>query len=346
MFSKQMRLLLVGVGMMAIAIVLSLSITEEVNAQATFGTNWSAQYFNNTNFQGNPVASVSYPNGLNFNFPGVPLQSDNATPVPGIGQDNWSVLFTSTQNFPAAGNYSFFGQVDDLITVVIDGQQVYSDTTPGTEQFNFAVSLTAGPHTIQVRFVEFAQTATLQFQWQLGGAGPVFTPTPAGPFVNVVGVRGLAFRTGPYLGASLIGVLRPNRDYEVDGLSNDEGGPFTWYRIRFQGQVGWASGRYLTLKPANADIRNRRNDFERIDDAPNIPGVVAVTRATMNFRVRPSTRSPIIAQIPWGFEVPLIGRTVQGGEDFWYHVRYGDIEGWIFADFVTVRGPVEAVPIR
>jgi uncharacterized protein YraI len=85
--------------------------------------------------------------------------------------------------------------------------------------------------------------------------------------------------------------------------------------------------------------------FDQIDGAPDI-GVVAAPRAVMNLRVRPSVRSPIIGKIAWGAETALVGRTVQGGKNFWLQIRYNGQVGWIFAPFVSIRGEINAVPIR
>jgi hypothetical protein len=84
---------------------------------------------------------------------------------------------------------------------------------------------------------------------------------------------------------------------------------------------------------------------DTIDGAPDI-GVWGRTRAVMNFRRRPSIRATRIGKIPWGGEMVIIGRTRQGGLDFWYHVRYGDKIGWIKTGWTTVYGPVHALPIR
>ncbi len=325
-------------------------------------------------------------------------------------------------------------------------------------------------------------------------------------------VEGLALRTGPYLGASLVNVLRPGRPYTVSAQNSDEV-VFTWYltTVPSTGQVGWASGRYLrvgdpvsggvncTITPALAlwviqqlfpqfediiaayecvvavqegdatgitvecggiiadalgfglvfdaadilltldeacSLSNVQvqctitpslalwiiqqlfpqfsdaitayecvlavaNDdftgaaiecggiigqalgvgiiFEVADiavtldeacsfnssgggitDPGNLPvlttvfdtldtladtGVIAAPRSTMNIRLRPSTRMPILGQMPWGDEAQLLARTVQDGEDFWYLVRYEETIGWIYAPYVSVRGDIRLVPV-
>jgi hypothetical protein len=313
----------------------------------TFGTNWFGQFFVDTSFT-TPGAFESYPSGLNFNWPDTPRRSDNATPVPGIPADNFSVRFTSSQTFQV-GTYTFALNVDDQATVYVGGTQVFAATVPGTYSFQAQIAA-AGNYEVRVDFVELSLVAVLQMSWQLGaGTGtalpPGATAGPTGPSGSVVSVRGLSLRTGPYLGASFIAVLRPDIAYPVLGRSNDEGGPFTWYRVQAGEQVGWASGRYLAVTGDVNSIPFEGNVFEQIDGAPDV-GAVAIPRAVMNLRRRPSYRSQRLGYVFWGEEVQLIGRTISGGVDQWYQVRKGDQVGWIYAPFVTIRGNVLSVPFR
>lgn len=321
---------------------------ERTSAQ-TFGTNWQAQFFNNTTFTAPAVAFASYPNGLNFNWPTVPTDA-NGTQLGAVQQDNFSVSFTSSQFFNA-GIYDFTMTIDDQVTVLIGGVQVTQQTVPGT--YTFAASFqAANNYSIEVRLVEISQTAIIQFSWVQQGAGvggtpgvPTATPGPVGPQGNVVNVRGLALRTGPYLGASYVSVLRPEIAYQVLARNEDEGGGYTWYKVNTGERVGWASGRYLTVTNGTPPIEG--TVFDNLSNPPDI-GVVAVTRAIMNFRRRPSIRSARIGdlpQIPWGAEAQLLGRTVQGGRNFWFLVRYEGRVGWIYAPYVSVRGNLNSVPV-
>jgi hypothetical protein len=65
----------------------------------------------------------------------------------------------------------------------------------------------------------------------------------------------------------------------------------------------------------------------------------------MYLRRRPSQRASLLDLIPWGDQVQLLGRTRQGGKDFWYQVRWNGQVGWIFAPFVRVDGNINAVPV-
>lgn len=352
---KQYRsLLLVSVLMLGAVLGFSLSIANTTSAQgATYGVNWQGQFANNTSrpWAGPAVASAVYPNGLNFNWASNPTDAGNI-PLAVVNADNFSARFTSTQTMQA-GTYNFTLVVDDQATVTIQGQEVQNRSVPGT--YTFPITFQAGgPYTMQVDMVELSQTAVLQFFWQLTtvtpgpggtpGVGPVVSPTPTGPQAQVVNVRGLSLRTGPYLGASYISVLRPNIAYNVLARNDDEGGGFTWYLINTGEREGWSSGRYLTLNVDPLTLPVRGTVFDELGNPPE-RGAIAIPRAVMNLRRRPSIRAVRIGQIPWGAEAQLLGRTIQGGQNFWYLVRYNGVVGWIYAPYISVRGNINAVPV-
>ncbi|MBL8118027.1 MAG: SH3 domain-containing protein [Anaerolineae bacterium] len=332
-------------------LVLLLALVPDTAVRADFGTNWSATFFNSTDLSGTgvPVAGI---NGINFNWgTGAPVV--NGVAVPGIGSDNFSVRFTSTQSL-TPGTYNFVASSDDGIRVYINGALVldkFIGRVLTTDSFNYTVTTT--PVNLTVEYFEGVDQAIVQFQWflQTTVATPLpgVTPSPAATAVpaltvSVTFVKGLAIRTGPYLGASLIGVLRPGTEYPPIARNRDEG-TYNWYLINTGTQTGWVSGRYLNITGDPNSIPLQSTVFEQIDNLPDT-GVLAVPRSVMNFRRRPSVRSEILAQIPWGAETQLLGRTVQGGQNFWLQVRYEGQVGWIYAPFVSIRGDVNAVPVR
>jgi hypothetical protein len=379
-------------------VVLVLIITSlPVQSQGTFGSGWTASYWNATAPTGAPNYSENLTTGLNFNW-------GTGSPAPGINEDNWSARFASAQLFNA-GTYEFVVASDDGVRVFIDDVLVWDRFVPRTLTTDrFQQTLTAGVHRLTVEFVEFTDQAALQFQWFLVGtgdvtpgftpgvptpfgtpfptAGPSGTPLPTGPQASVQGVRGLALRSGPYLGASFITTLTPGTSYTVLGRNRDEG-IYNWYLLQVGSRTGWASGRYLQISgplefvfptpipgfptPFGATevppvitpgapqtdvnaIPLAGSIFDQIDDAPDI-GAVAIPRAVMNVRRRPSPRVERVGSIPWGGMAQLIGRTVQAGENRWLHVRYFDeagntIVGWIDARWVTIRGEIYNVPVR
>jgi uncharacterized protein YraI len=127
---------------------------------------------------------------------------------------------------------------------------------------------------------------------------------------------------------------------------NDSEGVYNWYLLQVGDRQGWASGRFLQTSVDPLTLPLQGSIFDQIDGAPE-RGVTATTRAQMNVRTRPSERTPVIEQIPWGGQASVIGRTVQAGTDRWYQVRLPDGRvGWIAAPWVGIRGERLAVPIR
>ncbi len=332
-----------------IVLVLSIMVSGPVYAQ-TFGTNWTAQFYPSTNFTGTPV-TASFPNGINKDWgTGVPTDGAGATiAVPA----DFSAVFSSTQNFATAGAYTFLIRYNDGVEFSVDGQTVVTQLTdfpePGSTTYRestFTVNLSAGNHTLVARFVDYDQQALLQIQWVLGGSSATAVPTatPLPPAIGTVRqVRGLAVRTGPYLGASLIAVARPDVSYPILARNTDEG-LYEWFRISIGDSSGWVSGRYFITAGNFSSVYTEGTIFDQIDNAPS-KGVTGVTRSVMNFRRRPSERATLLGQIPWGGEVDILGRTIQGGQNFWFHVRWEGRVGWIYAPFVGIRGPIDAVPI-
>jgi uncharacterized protein YraI len=215
------------------------------------------------------------------------------------------------------------------------------------------VNITTSPVNITVEYFEGIDQAIVQVQWFLQGSATAvggFTATPLATAVpaltvSVKNVQGLALRTGPYLGASLVSVVRQGTEYVPLARNLDEG-QFTWYLITVDTtRTGWVSGRYLNFTGDPNFPGVQGTIFDQIDGAPDI-GVVGVTRSIMNLRRRPSIRTAVFEQIPWGAEVPILGRTIQDGRNFWFQVRYNNRVGWIFAPYVSVRGNIDAVPIR
>jgi len=342
-------------------VVLLLALLPGLVAQADFGTNWTATMFPNTSLGGTGV-TVAGVSAINYNWGTLPPNINGNTitgctpPSTPDCSDNFSVRFTSSQTF-SAGTYQFVVAADDTVRVIIDGNTVLNNFNPSsgrvltTDTFN--VNLSAGIHNITVEYNEFIGEAIIQVQWFLQGTGgtpgvvgtsvPVGTAVPA-LSVQVVSVKGLALRTGPYLGASLVAVVRPGTSYAPIARNKDEG-TYTWFLITVDNRTGWASGRYLqvTGDPNAAPIQS--TVFEQIDNAPDT-GVRAAPRSIMNFRRRPSQRAGLLGQISWGENLELLGRTIQGGENFWYQVRFNGQVGWIYAPFVSTYGDINDVPIR
>lgn len=340
-------------------VMLVMAAVPMLTVQADYGVNWTGTFFADNNLGGNGGAQtvVSGINGLNFNW-GTGVPNVNGQNVTGMPADNFSVRFTSTQNL-APGTYNFTVSSDDGVRLYINGGLVVDAfigrvLTTDTR----TVNITTSPVNLTVEYFEGIDQAILQVQWFLVSGGATAIPgqtqvfgTPAvvvtavPPFtVAVSGVKAEALRTGPYLGASMIGEVAAGNPLTPLARNKDEG-IYTWFLVNTGTKQGWISGRYVTLTGDINTIPVQATIFEQIDGAPDV-GAIAVPRAVMNLRRRPSVRTARLAQIPWGAEVQLIGRTIQGGRNFWLQVRYEGQVGWILASYVTVKGDVNVVPIR
>jgi len=152
MFLRLARLLLLLIVLSAVSLRGSTAPARE------FGTNWTANYYNNPSLQGVPVYTETLPTGINVNW-------GTGSPNPAVAVDNWSARFTSTQVFNAGG-YEFVVSSDDGVRVFVDGILVW-DRWIGrvltTDRFQ--LSLTAGTHTLTVEYMELVDQAALQFQY-------------------------------------------------------------------------------------------------------------------------------------------------------------------------------------
>lgn len=335
------RLSFVLIMLIFVALTMSLMVVS-----AERGTNWVGQFYNTNNLSGNVIATEIYNNGLNFDWNNRP-EDEDGNELGSVNADNFSAIFTSTQTFQA-GIYNFEVTANDGVRLVIDGVTVIDDFAQNDlTTYTVQVEFTAGDFPLRVDFFNADNDANLEVEWFLTtsiATTPIPSATPIVVNASVVNVGGLSLRTGPYLGASLIGVLRPGNVYNLSAKSNSEG-LFTWYFLTTEsGFSGWASGRYLELTNPDDILAEVGTDFDSAAGLPN-RGVIAVPRAVMNIRVRPSVRTARLGQMPWGGEAELLARTIQGGNDFWYLVRYGDIVGWIYAPFVGVRGDIDNVPV-
>lgn len=332
-----------------------------------FGTGpWTAQYYNATDFVTNPQSTTYTYTTLNLNFPDVPRDSAGNA-IPGLGADNFSVRFTSSQNF-AAGTYLFSLTVDDYARVSIDGVEIFAlgqgSVLPNVNRQVFVV-LTAGVHSMTVEMVEFNSNALVQFSWTLQGAAvttpgvqPTFGPTatfgptptplptalpaipPGALAATVIRANILNVRDVPSTGGNRIWRIRRGESYAVVG--RDERA--RWFLLELGGFQGWAYGYYLGFNSNefNAPIvsGNALVNLAGFTDT----GVRIQTEAGLRLRSDPSTAAVQTGRIPWGAFLPVVGRTSDNG---WFQVVWLGTVGWIAAGFVEVReGDLNAVPVR
>lgn len=350
------RKLALAVLVLAMVALFALGAALSAAPADDFGTNWTAQYFNNPTLSGTPVYTETLPNGINFNW-------GLGSPNPAVPVDNFSARFTSTQNFIVPGVYQFVVSSDDGVRVFINNQLIVNQfvgrpLTTDTVQMD----LPAGPVSMMIEYLETIDQAALQFQWfQVGGsvptatpdffvtAGPTSTATPIPPTPlpaippgaltgTVVRASVLLSRSGPFLGAPVVARLRRGQTYQIVG--RDEAAQ--WFLLQLSGQQGWVWGYYLFVN-GNSFTAPVTNPFQTAGQPASNTGVAAQSVATLRLRAAPNTASEQIGRIPWGYIMPVLGRTPDGG---WLQVLYYSTVGYVAIPYVKiVEGDINSLPI-
>jgi uncharacterized protein YraI len=334
---------------------------EPASAQFFGTTPWNSQFYGSTDFT-NPIAAANpvYP-ALNFNWPGQPTDA-NGIPVAGVPADNFSVIFTSTQNL-VAGTYIFSMIADDRARLLLNGTEVINITAPNpANPVQVPVIWSGGPVAMRVEFVEFTLGALLQLQWSLHGAAPgpgdpfqptlVPTPTPLPTQTplppippgalsgTVIRAAVLNVRNAPSLGGQVIDRVLRGQTYAVIGRDQNA----RWFLLQLSNRQGWVWGHYLAVNgnEFNAPVVSGNTVLGLAGFGDT--GVRVQTTATLRLREAPTVASQQIGRIDWGAFLPVVGRTADGN---WYQVIWKDTPGWVSVPFVRqLEGNLANVPVR
>ena len=128
------------------------------------------------------------------------------------------------------------------------------------------------------------------------------------------------FRTGPGTGNSIIATLPAGTAVIVQESAGNG-----WYKIIYNGTTGYMSGDYLKIT----------------NTASGSFGTGTVTASSVNFRDGASMSAGVIAGLPNGTQVKVIG--VNGN---WYQVEYNGRTGYISSDYLKLSGgsPTPSTP--
>lgn len=351
--SLAFSLLLIGL-LTAVAV----SRVQVTNAQPPFLTGqWTAQFFNTTNFSGPVVATQSY-SALNFNWPDVPLNAFNQ-PITGVTADNFSVRFTKGPVSITPGVYRYTLAANGAASLTVNNQTVITlDATGGTQSVDLNV-----PSAISLRvdFVNVTGPAVLQLAEPtsggvpgqppfLGTATPTITvvpsrtplpPIPPGAITATVIRAGvLNVRDAPSLGGNRLGRILRGETYAIVGRDDDA----RWFLLQLGGYQGWAYGYYLFVNGNEfTPPIVSGNSVLGLAGQPDF-GVRGQTHATLRLRAGPSVATMQTGRITWGAFLPIVGRTADG---FWYQVVWKNTLGWAYAPFIDIlEGDINNVPVR
>jgi uncharacterized protein YraI len=321
-----------------------------------FGSNWTAQYYDNPNLSGTPRATQVV-NQINFRW-----GEGDALDDVGLPEDDFSARFTGTQTF-AAGTYEFVVTSDDGVRVIIDGATVldrFVSRPETTDRFTQTFA-TAGARTIIVEYFENEGDATIQFQWfAVGGQQPIpgATPVPLGPTPTVgpppptplpqipegalagtvIRAQVLLVRDAPFFAGNVIGRIRRGQTYQIVGRDPDA----RWYLVQLSGFQGWVYGYYVFVNgnEFNAPIVSA---FTVQGGAATGAGVVGQAVNGLRLRAAPTTESEQIGRINPGDLLAVLGRNAAGD---WYQVVFKNTTGWVYSPYVKiVEGDINAVPV-
>jgi uncharacterized protein YgiM (DUF1202 family) len=328
-------------------------------------TPWQAAYFANPDWTGTPAVTQceAVPNYNNI----------TAAPVAGLPQTGWSVRWTGI--FPFAGGVVNFAMTsDELARIYLDGVPILQFGGGGSINGNYTVP--AGNHTVVVEFRNTSGAAFFGVTWSgipggvptatpvgfipsatpITGAtagpsptpGPTFTPTrtplppiPGGAITATVARANVVNgRQGPSLQAPILTRVYRGQTYQIVGRDART----RWFLLQGTGFQFWVFGYYLVFygNEFNVPVVSGAGSRTPINVDMN-RAAIGVTEGGMRLRAEPNTTSAQIGRIPWGEQIPIIGRTADGQ---WYQTVWFGTTGYVYSPFVRItEGNIDNVPI-
>lgn len=139
---------------------------------------WRAQFFNNTDVSGSPVAAQYEQRGF------YPLDKywGEASPAAGVPADYWSARFEGRFYFSLA-DYDFHAQSDDGVRVYIDDILIVDGWFDGyVDRSNRFSQVGEGYHTMRVDYYDRSGNAYVRVWWSYAGnPNPIPGPIPPPP---------------------------------------------------------------------------------------------------------------------------------------------------------------------
>lgn len=147
---------------------------------------WQAKYWNNITLSGDPVLQRTE-SELNYDW-------GQSSPAAGIvNESGFSARWERRINF-AAGNYRFTATMDDGMRVWVDEVLIIDSWTDSqVHSLSHDLSLSAGDHTVKVKYYDVGGAAVAKLSWAaIGGSPPVNPSNWKGEYFNNVNLSGTA----------------------------------------------------------------------------------------------------------------------------------------------------------
>lgn len=129
--------------------------------------------------------------------------------------------------------------------------------------------------------------------------------------IGIVTASTLNLRPQPSTKKQPIGKLKRGTNVEIIGR---QGG---WYRVKVGSLDGYVSKNHLKIKKLAVKRQVKKGK---------------VTASRLNVRAGPSTRKAATGQLKRGATVEILAR-----KDGWYHIKAGDIAGYVYGDFISIQ---------
>ena len=130
----------------------------------------------------------------------------------------------------------------------------------------------------------------------------------------------LNMRSGPSTNSNVVGSLPHGTVVNILGTSGQ------WYKISYNGKVGYVRGDYLTLGGAAVGSGSGTGTIKLKDPS-----------SSLNVRSGPSTNTSVVGSLPHGTVVQITGKS---GD--WYKINFNGTTGYVKVDFVTLGGLISS----
>ncbi|MEO2507594.1 SH3 domain-containing protein [Clostridium paraputrificum] len=136
----------------------------------------------------------------------------------------------------------------------------------------------------------------------------------------------LRVRQAPSTSALTIGYLLSGQEVEITGESGD------WYKINFNGKVGYSHKDYITKISNGSGSQN--NNSSSNNSGSTVTEKDGTVNATDGLRVREGagTNTKILGVLNHGSAVKIVDTNGS-----WYKIKYGSGYGYVHKDYVTIK---------